>query len=158
MDASRCRNQNLSRGALLQAGMAAECCNSAAARQPDQAAIRLKRPLFTSPKAQGESLGHSQQPQSPSKAQSSELEDLGNTGWASEHDVITAGSWQPPLAGVNNPHITVLEEDDDIDVVDELPSSSITRSSSAETYDDAALSPSTPSPRVSLPDQQCPSL
>ena len=149
MAARRCGQQGTSRGASLQPDVAAACCVSAAARQPDQAgARRLERPLFALPEAEQRSLEHSQRPQHDSAAQHDALSGAGDCAWASEHDVITLDSSQPPSAEASKPQTV---EDDAIEVDDNSSSgrSNARSSSSAESADDAALSPPTPSPRVS---------
>ena len=141
--ARRCSQQVTGQG-----DMAAACCVSAAARQPDQAvARRLERPLFALPENQQESLEHPQRPHPPTTAQRDELSGAGDCIWASEHDVITIDSSQLPSAEASKPHTA----DDDAIVIDDDTSSgrSSARSSSSDSADNAALSPPTPSPRVS---------
>ncbi len=67
---------------------------------------------------------------------------MGDCAWASEHDVITLDSSQPPSAEASRPH---RADDDAIEIDDDSSSGR----SSAGSADDAALSPPTPSPRVS---------
>ena len=142
-----CGQHHSNRGRSLHTDMPAACCGAAAARQPDQAAARrLERPLFTAPEDQRKSLDRNAQPKPCCTAQPDELKDLGSCGWASEHDVVTVGSWRPPSSGVRHPH---MQECDSIELVDGSTSKSDSRRTSFDNADEAALSPPTPSPRAS---------